>query len=397
MRRNPMARTIIGASALALLTTSAVVAQPATPPPDEYGPTLQTAVVTNALDDASINQLIEDTVREYHLDLGGKVSSKKNNGWFPVPPLTGTDAVVQGVLEQAQEDRTVVVISGGDAQSNVGLAGNFDATVFIDLGQSLPCVTEDGQADPSGTCAGGAAGIPYNYAAVDFAVEDGAYLTGVLAAAASRIGNERIAVVSGTPECRQCNRYVQGFVEGARATNPNISIEVAYLADDEVSGFSDPATAKTFTSAFVEVFQPDVVLAVGRAATPGIVEAVCEAGKLAVGTHIDVSVMHDDLDCVLASVTTDMATAIEEALYAFADADTVLEPAVSYDLANDRVRVTEEWKGPRSRSLPVDTAERYLNAVQAVLTGQVNTCPGDCGEPLDRHGEPLPDEPAEDA
>jgi len=397
MRRNPMARIMIGAAALTLLASSVVAAQSATPPPDKVGPMLRSSVITNALDNTSINELVEETTRRYHRSLGGKTATSKKfkNGWLPIDPQLGTGAVVDAVLETAQDEPNVIVISGGDSQANVGIAGSFDTTTFIDLGQPLPCVTRDGQPDPSGTCEGGAFGLPFNYSAVDFAVEDGAYLAGVLSAAASR--NDRLGIISGYAGCTECNRYVQGFVEGARSIEPDIGIELAYLADDEISGFGDPASARTFTEAFVDVFDPDVVLPIGRGATAEMVEAVCEAGKLAIGTGLDISAQRPGLDCVLASVTTDIERGIEDALYAFADADTKLQQVATYDLVDDRVAVTDEWTRSRSTTLPVDTAERYKNAKTAILTGQVDTCPNDCGSPLATGAEEEAVEEGEEA
>jgi hypothetical protein len=43
--------------------------------------------------------------------------------------------------------------------------------------------------------------------------------------------------------------------------------------------------------------------------------------------------------------------------------------------------VTEEWR--RVPGLPVDLADRYAAAEQEVITGQVETCPDDCGAPID--------------
>jgi basic membrane lipoprotein Med (substrate-binding protein (PBP1-ABC) superfamily) len=378
-----MARMIIGAAALTLLASSVAGAQSATPPPDQYGPSLRTSVITSSLDDPTVNALIEDTARQYHRALGGELkdTNKVEGGWWPVAPQPGTAAVVEALFGAAQDSPSVIIISGGDSQLGVGIAGNnsFGNTVFIDLGQRPPCVTGDGQPDPSGVCEGGTVGIPFNYSAVEFAVEDGAYLAGVLAADASR--NGRLGIISGFAGCVECNRYVEGFAEGARSVEPDIDIEVAYLADDEVSGFGDTVSAATFTKAFVDVFDPDVVLPVGRGATIGMVEAVCDAGKLAVGTGIDVTAQRPDLDCVLASVVPDVGRAVEESLYAFADGNTELPQVVTFDLVDDRVRVTDEWTGARSTTLPVDTPERFQSAQTAILTGQVDTCPGDCGVP----------------
>jgi len=383
MRRNSIARIIIGAAALTLLASSMVAAQAPTPPPDPFGATLRTTVITNALDHAPTNELIEQTAHDFHVDeLGGKANSSKKNGWFPVVPQPSTDGVTESVLDASQRKNHLIIISGGDGQVDVGIAGNFQSTVFVDLGQQRPCVTESGQADPSGTCDGGVAGIPLNYSAVDFAVEDGAYLTGVLGAAASHDG--RLGIISGTAECNRCNRYIQGFVTGARSVDPDIDIELAYLADDEVAGFGDPVSAKTFTEAFIDVYQPDVLLPVGRGATTGMIEAACESGDvLVVGTDIDVSAAHPDLaECLLTSVTTDIATAVRESMHAFANG--LMPPEVVYDLVNDRVAVTDEWK---KRTLPVDTRERYKDAETGILTGQIDTCPLDCGAPFSLDGQ----------
>jgi hypothetical protein len=372
MRSNPMARIITGAAALTLLASSVASAQSATPPPREYGTALQTGVATNALDDVTTNELIEETAREFHVLLGGKTSGKKQ-GWRPVPPLPDTEGVVEAVLDLAQLETDVIVISGGDGQANAGIAGNFQSTVFVDLGQRRPCVTLDGRADPSGTCEGGSAGIPANYSAVEFRVEEGAYLAGVLAADASR--RDRLGVISGTPECVECNRYIHGFINGARSVAPEIDIELAYLADSEGPGFGDPVSAATFAQAFIDVYQPDVLLPVGRNASTGMIEAACDAGILAVGTDIDVGANYPSLsDCLLTSVTRDVTRAVGESMHAFANGETRRE--VSYGLADGGVAVTNEWQ--RLPTLPVDTTEHFKTADTGLRTVQISACESDC-------------------
>ena len=58
-------------------------------------------------------------------------------------------------------------------------------------------------------------------------------------------------------------------------------------------------------------------------------------------------------------------------------AELATERLVTYDLVDDRIAVT--W--PR-QTLPVDTAELYEAADRGILTGQIDTCPGDCGAPF---------------
>jgi basic membrane lipoprotein Med (substrate-binding protein (PBP1-ABC) superfamily) len=396
MRSNPMSRIVIGAAVLTLLASGAVSAQSATPPPRQYGESLRTSVITNGLDDARINRAIEQTAKDFHVELGGRTDSKdEQEYWLPEPPRPDSAGVTDAVLKIAQEQPSVVIISGGDGQANVGVARNFDVTTFIDLGQPLPCVTEDGQPDPSGTCAGGEFGLPFNYTAVDFAVEDGAYLAGLLAAAASR--NDRLGIISGAADCVECNRYIHGFVNGARSVDPEIDIQLAYLADDEATGFGDAASARTFTEAFLDVFQPDVLLPIGRGVSTAMIEAVCAAGDvLAVGTGVDVAAANPDLaQCVLTSVSKDVVGAVEESMYGFAQGEA--PRIITYGLTDGRVSVAQ----PTQSGLPVDTAERYKAAETGILTGQIDTCPGNCGAPLggavEGDGEPDPTTPGSDA
>ena len=120
-----------------------------------------------------------------------------------------------------------------------------------------------------------------------------------------------------------------------------------------------------------------------------MVEAVCDAGNvLAVGTGIDIAASDPVLaECVLTSITKDLAAAVTETTYAYArgESDTV----VRYDLVDDRVAVT--W--PR-QTLPVGTLELYDAARQGILTGQIDSCPGDCSAPF---GAPAEDGGAADA
>ncbi len=386
MRSNPMTRILIGAAALLLVTSSAATAQAPTPPPPQYaesGP-LETTLLTSDLDDAGMNALIEQTVGDFHALIGGK---PKN--WNPLPPQRSTERVTEALLQASLDDPSLVVVSGGDGDANVNIARSYQAAarpIYIDLGQPMPCVTEEGQLDPSGTCAGGEFGIPYTYTAIDFAVEDGAYLAGLLAAEASR--NDQLGIISGTPDCIECNRYVHGFVNGARSIDPAIDIELAYLAQDEQDAFGDPVSAKAFTKAFIDVYQPDVLLPVGRGVTTAMIEAACDAGDvLTVGTGTDVATTHPELaDCVLTSVSKDVAKAVREVMYKFAERQT--PRFVEYGLVDGGIAVS--W--PR-QSLPVETAERYKQAEADILTGALDTCPEDCSLPLDLSGGVASSEP----
>ena len=389
MRSQPLARIISAAAALTLLTSSAVSAQVDTRFPEARGQTLVSTVVTSELDDATSNTLVVETARSYHQAMEGEDKSpsvirknakkQKPRGGFLAVSYDDTELLTDSIVGISQRyEPDVMVISGGDGQANVGIARTVaDETILIDLGQPRPCVTETGQADGSGECAGSAGSVPSNYTAVEFAVEDGAYLAGVLAAKASRGG--RLGVISGYEGCRECQRYVEGFVNGARSVNRDIDVVVDYLADDEISAFSDPETARTFTEIFLDVYQPAVLMPVGRATSVAMIEAVCEAGALAVGTGREIRETRPDLDCVMASVIKDLPRAIKEAMYAFSYGETV--DVMTYDVADGGVTISEDW-AERVAWYPVDTEEIYLEALDDITSGKRKACPDGCGGSL---------------
>jgi hypothetical protein len=390
MRSIPVFRAIAAATALTLATSGVVAAQQIdTRFPNPMSAELLSAVVTSALDDDTTNKLIESTAGDYHAKLGGKTSKpvvpKKNakkaqsrGGWLSFPPFEDTAHVTQAVLDVAGGfSPNLILVSGGDWKANVGIARSNTSSVIVDMGQPAPCLSANGQPDDTGVCEGATSAIPGNYAAIEFAVEEAAYLVGVVAARESR--GQPLGIISGYQGCLECERYVIGFTNGARSVEPEIEIVTAYYSDDEASAFGHPASAKTYAEAFVDVYQPGVVLPVGRAATMAMVEAACAAGARVIGAGIDISTERPDLDCVMASITKDTARAVEEAMFSFSFNQNA--PVTTYDLNNEGVAVTDEWRLAATKR--VDTNDFYLEAETALRTGQVDPCPEGCNAGLD--------------
>jgi basic membrane lipoprotein Med (substrate-binding protein (PBP1-ABC) superfamily) len=194
-------------------------------------------------------------------------------------------------------------------------------------------------------------------------------------------------------DCEECNRYIQGFVNGARSVEPEIEIRLAYLADDsEALAFGDATAANTFADAFIEVYQPDVLLPVAHGASIGMIQAACDHGILAVGTDIDVTSVHPEFsECVLGSITRDVATAVRHSVY---DYSTGRIPRLrEMTLSDGYVDLTNEWS--RMSALPGDVSGRYEDARTALITGVVDACPVDCGKPVALDGSEAGQAPAD--
>jgi basic membrane lipoprotein Med (substrate-binding protein (PBP1-ABC) superfamily) len=290
--------------------------------------------------------------------------------------LDDTDFVVRAASDLGEQQRDIVVISGGDSEVTAGFALDFTDptyTIFIDIDQPFPCLTFDGRVDPTGTCAGRA--LPFNHEVVEFAVDQPAYLAGVIAASASR--DDRLGIISGTPDCTTCNRYIEGFTLGARSVQPEIEIRVAHLSDDdEATAFGDPDTARTFAKAFIDVYRPDVLLPVAGASSKGVIEAACDEGILAIGTDFDVSAAYPSLDrCVLASITRDIDRAVKWSVWKYIDGEDLGHRVL--EIGDGGVALTDEWDD--LPILPVDTVERFGAALEGILSGRIDTCPTACG------------------
>lgn len=385
MRRNLNPRIITAGVALVLLASTAASAQFDDDPFFERDENIHTTVVLNATSGDAINATIDSAARKAHRELGGKISDGNKNAYFIFSEPDRTSVVIQADAEAgdlANVGRNLMFISGGDSEVTARRASRNPNTSFVDLGQSLPCLDAEGQPDDSGECTADSDVLPFNYSAVTFDVHDPAYLAGVVAASASR--DDRLGIISGMADCEECNRYVQGFVTGARSVEPDIEIQLAYLADDSESlAFGDATAANTFADAFIEVYQPDVLLPIAHGASVGMIQAACDHGILAVGTDMDVSRVHPELsECILGSITRDVETAVRHSVY---DYSTSRLPRLrEMSLADGYVDLTDEWSS--MSALPGDVSERYEDARTALLTGAADACPVDCGKPFSLDG-----------
>ena len=101
-------------------------------------------------------------------------------------------------------------------------------------------------------------GMP-NVFAYEAASEEGGYVNGVMAAKLSKSG---VLGVIGPIETGDASRYVQGFIAGAKATNPNIKVNVTWTGSfSDVSAAAE--AANTHISAGADVLTGTAQMVVG--------------------------------------------------------------------------------------------------------------------------------------
>ena len=123
-----------------------------------------------------------------------------------------------------------------------------------------------------------------NVASLVFAEEQGSFLVG--AAAALKTEADHIGFIGGV-QVPLIQKFQAGYEAGAKAVNPDITIDVTYLTQPpDFSGFGDPAKGKTAAQGMYDG-GADIVYHAAGGSGGGVFEAASEAGALAIGVDSD--------------------------------------------------------------------------------------------------------------
>lgn len=126
-----------------------------------------------------------------------------------------------------------------------------------------------------------------NVASVLFQEQEGSYLAGALAAMVTTdtsikgINDKPIIGVIGGTKSVGIDKFIVGYIQGARGVNPNIDVKVAYS-----NNFGDPAVGLQMAKAMFEE-GADIVYQVAGGTGLGVIQAAKETGHYAIGVDTD--------------------------------------------------------------------------------------------------------------
>jgi basic membrane lipoprotein Med (substrate-binding protein (PBP1-ABC) superfamily) len=221
--------------ALALSACAAPPAAPAQPaqpaaeepaaPAEEAGPFKVAVVMPSAINDLAFSQSMYDALITIQEELGGanKMELVYSENMFVV------DDAAAAIRDYAAEGFNLIIAHGSQYGSSLQeIAPDFPTTSFAH-GTTVATFVDEGI---------------NNVFAYEAASEEGGYVNGVLAASLSTSG---IIGVVGPIETGDAKLYVDGFVAGAKATNPDVVVNVNYIGS-----FSDVALASTAARTHVD-------------------------------------------------------------------------------------------------------------------------------------------------
>lgn len=174
-----------------------------------------------------------------------------------------------------------------------------------------------------------------NVADLVFAEEQGSFLVG--AAAALKTETDHVGYIGGV-QTPLLEKFEAGFVAGAQAVNPDITVDVTYLTQPpDFSGFGDPAKGKAAAQGMYDA-GADIVYAAAGGSGAGVFEAASAAGTKAIGVDSDQYNTADPAvkDVIMTSMLKNVDVAVYNYIKGAVDGD-YASGVTRYDLSVDGV------------------------------------------------------------
>jgi basic membrane protein A len=191
---------------------------------------------------------------------------------------------IQAFVDQAYD--VIVTVGFAAGEDTIKAAAANPDIRFIGVDQA-PCIDADGNPDPTFTCAGDPATLLPNIQGINWREQQPGYLAGIVAAATSETGH--IAAVGGTKVVPAVPNYIEGYAEGARSVNPDVTVVVSYLSGaPDNTAFGDPAAGQALAQQMLaQDPEIDVIFQVAGLSGNGVLQAACDAGIFGIGVDVD--------------------------------------------------------------------------------------------------------------
>lgn len=206
-----------------------------------------------------------------------------------------------------------------------------------------------------------------NIASVLFQEQEGSYLAGMLAALVTTdtsikgINADPVIGVIGGTKSAGIDKFIAGYIEGAKAGNPDVQVKVAYS-----NNFGDPAIGLQMTKAMFEE-GADIVYQVAGGTGMGVIQAAKEAGHYAIGVDTD----QDSIapGAVLTSMVKRTDIAVETLVKDYAGDKFPGGQTVTFGLKENGVGLSDMKY--TKELIPPAILEKVEAAKQGILSGQI--------------------------
>ncbi len=227
-------------------------------------------LANGSMGDKSFFESALEGVKEIEKTYGAKVT--------PIEIGTDKSKFEPALLDASEDDYDIIIIGTFDMeQAILKVAPQFPDKKYIMFDYEL----DYSSADLS------------NVYCVTYKANEGAYLSGVLAASMTK--TNKIGFVGGM-DIPLINDFLVGYIQGAKDANPDIKVLVSYVGD-----FNDPAKGKELALAQYNQGADIVYQGAGQSGL-GCLDAAKEKNKFIIGTDSDQAMIYKDDDAAKANL-----------------------------------------------------------------------------------------------
>lgn len=283
---------------------------------------------------------------------------------------------IQTFIDQSYD---VIVTTGfalGDATT---LAAKAHPEIkFIGVDQGI-CIDEAGAPDPTFACKGDPSKLLPNYQGIVFNEAQPGYLAGIVAASISKTGV--IGAVGGINTIPAILKYIKGYENAAKATNPNIKVIELYISDDITKAFNDPATGKSIATQMIGQ-KADVLFQVAGLSGQGVLSAACDANVYGIGVDVDQYLsVPNTAKCTVTSAEKKLLEAVDAAIIRISKGTDVGGNVIGDAAADPPLIGLAPFYDLASLITP-DTQKKIDDALAAMKAGTLDPCkPAGCDKP----------------
>ncbi|MFE2723741.1 BMP family protein [Kitasatospora sp. NPDC059327] len=208
---------------------------------------------------------------------------------------------------------------------------------------------------------------PSNVTSLTFSEQEGSYLAGVAAALKSK--TKHVGFIGGV-QSELIKKFEAGYKAGVKSVDPSIAVETTYLTTPpDFSGFNSPDKGKEAAQGQLDK-GADVIYTAAGSSGNGAIEAVANAGKLAIGVDSD-QAAQPALAKYKNSILTSMVKNVDKAVFAYIDSakkGSVFTGVKNFDLKADGVSLA-------TTGGKIDDIQGKLNDAATAIKSGATTVP----------------------
>ena len=207
-----------------------------------------------------------------------------------------------------------------------------------------------------------------NVVNVLFQEQEASYLAGALAAMMTtvkgnkKINSQRVIGAIGGVKSAGIDKFIAGYMQGARAVDPNIKVLIAYS-----NSFGDPAKGKQLADAMFKR-GADIVYAVAGGTGTGVIQAAKAANRYAIGVDTDQDGLAPGF--VLTSMVKHVDVLVKRLVADYANDKLAAGRTISVGMGDGAVGLTN-FKYTK-KDIPPAFLKRIAKMRQDIIDGEIN-------------------------